>query len=335
MGKLNFTTSNALTKKLWDERLYRDIEKESYFSKFAGTGPDNIVHTKTQLEKSKGDSVTFGLRMRLTGAGVTDNEILEGNEESLTTYDYSLALKQYRHGVRDDGALTRQRAMFNCTEEMRDAIKTWGAEKLDQLHFDAVLTSPTKVAYYTTSYAVASAATAKAAMSASYPIVPKLISFAKAYASGAGDRAIGVPIRPVRVKGRDWYILLVNQEVAFDLKQNSTWQGAQQYAMDRGVDNPLFTGALGAWDGVIVHEHENVDTDDDGGGSTVHYAKCVLLGAQALCHAWGKRMTTVQKSFDYDNEIGIAVDMMTRVGKPVFNSLDYGSLGVYVSCTNF
>ena len=34
--------------------------------------------------------VTFGLRMQLSGAGVTENETLEGNEESLTTYSDSI-----------------------------------------------------------------------------------------------------------------------------------------------------------------------------------------------------------------------------------------------------
>jgi hypothetical protein len=62
--------------------------------------------------------------------------------------------------------------------------------------------------------------------------------------------------------------------VAYDLAQNSTWRNAQQYANIRGEDNPIFSGALGVYDGVIVHEHEGITTADNlGGGDAVKAAQ--------------------------------------------------------------
>jgi hypothetical protein len=48
-------------------------------------GTNSIVHVKNDLTKSKGDRITYGIRMRLSGAGVTSGQTLEGNEESLVT----------------------------------------------------------------------------------------------------------------------------------------------------------------------------------------------------------------------------------------------------------
>jgi hypothetical protein len=42
----------------------------------------------------------------------------------------------------------------------------------------------------------------------------------------------------------------------------------------------------------------------------------------------------VQEVFDYQNEHGYAWNMIAAAGKPQFNSLDYGSIGVYLARTN-
>lgn len=339
MSKTTFTTSNALTKKAWDEKLFRDTEKESYFmSRFGGKGGDSVLQVKTQLEKTQGDKITFGLRARLSGSGQTEGGILEGNEEALSTYDYGLTLAQYRHAVRDRGEMDRQRAMFSIDDEAKDALKTWGSEKIDQLLFDAVLAAPTKVAYRdggaTGAFTVTgTAATAKAALSATYKINVAFIAALNALAKTGQGRAF-TPLRPVRVNGKNYYILLVHPDIAYDLKQDTVLQASWQNAMERSSDNPLFKDAICMWDGVIVHEHENCTKAIDGGGSTVPWAKCVFMGAQALLWAWGKRPEVVQRDFDYGNEHGYGWGFIGAAGKPVFNSLDYGSIGVYLPRTN-
>jgi N4-gp56 family major capsid protein len=337
MAKTNFTTSNALTKKAWEEKLFRDVNKESYFSRFMGDGSDSVVCVKRQLEKEQGDKITFGLRMRLTGAGVTSGTTLEGNEERLTTHDYSLSLEQYRHGVRDDGAMTRQRAMFSISKESETAIRDWGAEKIDTLCFDALKATPTRVAYLTNTgianYAkTGTAATAKAALTASSLLEPYFISYVKTLAKTGFNRDT-IPLRPVKVKGKEYFILLVHPDVMFNLKTNSTFQQALREAQVRGNENPIFKGATAIWDGVVVHEHENVAIGTDAGGSSVPWAECTLMGAQSLVWAWGKRPRVISAKFDYENEMGYGFDMICATGKPKFNSEDYGSIGVYVART--
>jgi N4-gp56 family major capsid protein len=325
MAKTAFTTSNALTRKAWEEKLYRDTLKDSYFSRFMGEGAKSLVQVKTELTKTKGDNITFGIRMRLTGSGVTSGTILEGNEEKLTTYDFNISLEQYRHGVRDEGELDRQRAVFSIDEESRAALQGWGSEKIDELCFDALMTSPTKIFY-------GGDATVTTELVATDLITPAMISKIRVWAKGGGGRS-QVPLRPIRINGKDYFILLVHPDVMYDLKQDTTFSQARREALERGKDNPIFSGAEAIWDGVVVHEHENVPIVTTWGSGAIAGAKCAFLGAQALCFAWGKRPKVVQKTFDYDNEHGYGWGMICRVKKPVFNSLDYGSIGVYVART--
>lgn len=338
MAATALTTNDPLAKKTWDEMLFRDGVKEAYFSKFMGNSADSLVHVKTMLEKSQGDKITFGIRKRLVGSGVTGDSTLEGNEEALTTHDDSVSLEQYRHAVRTAGQLTEKRAMFDIDEESTSALKDWGAEKLDSLAFDAIQATPSIVGYIDGTAGAfdfqATAATAKTALSAANSkITPNFVSFLKSWAMNGGARSY-TPLRPVKVKGKSYFILLVSNDVMYDLKTNSAFQTALREAQVRGDENPLFNGAAAIWDGVVIHEHENIANFTNGGaGANVPGSTCVFMGAQSLIWAWGKRPTVVQKEFDYDNQQGYAWGFIAATKKPKFDDKDYGSIGVYVART--
>jgi N4-gp56 family major capsid protein len=216
--------------------------------------------------------------------------------------------------------------MFSIDEESRSALQGWGSEKIDQLAFDAITASPTKIFY-------GGAATGTGDITATDLITPALISKVRVWSKVGGGRA-QTPLRPVRVDGKTYFVMLVHPDVAYDLKQDSTYTQANREARERGKSNPLFTGALGVWDGVVIHEHENVPIVTNwGSGTDVNGAKCVFMGAQSLVWAWGKKPSVVAKNFDYENEHGYAWGMICGTNKPKFNSLDYGSVGVYVART--
>lgn len=325
MAKTAFATGNALTKKAWDEKLFRDTAKESYFSRFMGSTADSIIQVNEELVGKAGDNVTFGIRMRLSGSGVTSGMALEGNEESLTTHSFSVSLEEYAHAVRDRGPLDRQRVMFSIDEESVASLKTWGAEKIDSLCFSAIGASPTKIFY-------GGSATSTATLTASDKITPQLISKAKTWALTGGNRG-QTPLRGIRINGKNYFVLLVHPDVMYDLKQDSTFAQARREALERGKDNPIFSGAEAVWDGVIIHEHENITLATTWGSGAVSGAQCMLLGAQAGVWAWGKRPKVVAEEFDYGREHGYAWSLIAKAGKPVFNSKDYGSVGFYVART--
>ena len=215
--------------------------------------------------------------------------------------------------------------MFSISEESRSALADRTTEKIDQECFDALAASPSKI------FRGGSAA-ADSNIGVNDKLTPTLISEIKAWAVTGGNRS-QTPLRPIMIEGKRHYVLLIHPDNGFDLKENSTWQTTQQHANIRGNGNPIFMGALGIWDNVIVHEHENIPSVTNFGCGSINGSKCVFLGAQSLLWAWGKRPTVVAKKFDFDNEDAYATGMIYDVAKPVFNSLDYGSVALHVART--
>lgn len=336
MAETIIESGNTLRKKVYDEKVFRDVVKESYWAKFMGRSSKSACHVKTDLEAGKGDEIVYPLRMRLTGQGVEGDDILEGNEEDLTFYSDSVQLQQYRHAVKDNGALTRKRTAFDIDQESELALMDWGNEKIDALCFAAILNSPTKVFYRNSSGQVAagSAATAKSGLTAGQSkINTVLISALKAWAKTGGGRSY-VPIRPLKVDGVNYYSYLTHDDSMHDLANDSTFQSAMREAADRGKDNPLFRGSFAIWQNVVIHEHENCTTGTDGGSGAVAWNKGVFFGAQALLWAFGQRPRMIKKNTDYENKHGQSWGIIAKAKKPVFNSLDYGSVGVYTERTN-
>lgn len=336
-------TSDAMTVKAYAEKVFREVQKESIFAnRFMGSDMNSAVYVKTELEKGKGDQVSFALVDRLTGSGQT-NSTLEGNEEELTHSSDSVTLNQYRHACLVETGISEQRVAFSFPSEARDRIKVWGSEKIDQLCVDALVASPTHVGYRDNGASGAvtfttTPATAQGALSvANSKINTSLLAATKTAATTGFDRLIN-PISPVKYNGGQYYIALMHPDVLHDIRADSTFSAALQDAMPRGKDNPLFRDAEFCWQNVIFHANEKMPIGTDGGGGSVPWAKCVLFGAQALVWAWGRKPKYVEKTRDYDNQLGVAFDMIAGVTKPQFDirgqgTSDHGSIAFYVART--
>lgn len=344
MSKTSVPSGDAKAKLLYQERLFRDTTKKSFFvgKSMMSESDEAIIQVKRDLEKERGEKIRFALRMRLSGAGRTNGQTLEGYEEKLNLYTMDLTLAQYRHGVRDDGELDRQRAMYDISSEQKAALKDWGTEKIDQLVFDMLgigsgaTSDPTKVFYLNSSGvpAASSAATAKAGLHATNSkVTPAFVRALKTWAMNGGNRTY-VPLRPIPIDGKPHYVLLTHDDCLYDLKNNSTYEQYLRDAEIRGKDNPLFSGAVALIDGVIIHSHENCAIANDGGGTTVPWAKGVFLGQQAGVWGWGKAPKLVERNFDYGEEEGVAWTIIAGTKKSQFNSLDYGSVGVWLARTD-
>src|SRR6185312_1398754 len=79
-----------------------------------------------------------GLRMQLTGAGVLEDNTLEGNEESLVTYSDDLIINQLRHAVRTEGRMSEQRVLFDLRSEAKSGLKDWWTDRIDPMFFNQV-----------------------------------------------------------------------------------------------------------------------------------------------------------------------------------------------------
>jgi N4-gp56 family major capsid protein len=349
VAKTAIGTTDADRVILWEEELFREMQVHSFFSRLEGKsvkktrdrkgnlvfdqGPNNLVHTKTQLQGEKNDKMTFTMMMKLTSSGVTSGTALEGKEESLTRYTQNIELEEYANAVRDRGPIDRMRPIWDMDSEAKYALQIWGAERLDELMFQALQSSPTRVyrpgtdSYYTSKAAATTALTATETITTNY--LSKLAVIAR---TGAA-RSIN-PLMPITVDGRKYYAAIFYPDALYDFKNSAVYHNAAKDARERGKDNPLFTNATAIWDGIIIYEHENMNSGTDAGaGSDVPYSEGVLMGAQALVLAWGKRPFMVSETFDYTREHGHSLQFIMRAQKPNFNSKDYGSIGLMVART--
>ena len=321
----------ALRPELWRKALFADVRDNLYMTRFIGSTAQSMIQELEDLKAAKGTNISFGLGMKLTGAGITGDTALEGSEDSLTDYDEDVAVNQLRNGVLLTGQFDEKRNVYDMRMRSKDALADWWAERIDQELMDKLCGKTTATFSNTPTAAAASrsvyagGAASIGAITTAMKMDTKVLDRAKQDAILASPR-----IRPVRVDGKQYYVAILHPYDATNLRQDPVWAQAQRDANVRGEDNPIFSGALGVWNGIIVHEHEYVFRTNDGSGSA-QVARNVLCGQQAGVIAWGAPVRWVEKTFDYGNQWGISVGAIWGTIKPMFNALDYGVMTMFAA----
>lgn len=341
MAGTSYAVNNALAVKLWARKLFREVLKETYWSKFAGEGANNIIQIRPELSKGAGDQVTVGLRVQLTGDGVLGDGTLEGNEEALTTYSDALVINQLRHAVRSAGKMSEERVPFSVREEAKDGLADWWEERLDTTFFNvaAGLSRQTDTRYTgmnattapTTNRKKFVTGSADESQTSTYTItltqVDKLVEAAK----------VSSPlVRPVRINGAPKYVMFVHPYQTYDIRTNTSdgqWLDLQKAAMTGGdlSKNPIYSGALGEYNGVILHESTRVPTGQNSSTAAeiTTVRRAIFCGAQAVLMGYGSEhgggeMSWIEELFDYKNQLGVSAGMIFGMKKAVFNSEDFG-----------
>jgi N4-gp56 family major capsid protein len=124
-------------------------------------------------------------------------------------------------------------------------------------------------------------------------------------------------IRPINVRtdGTEWFVLFVNPYQMRDLKKDTRMVNGLTYAMERGRENPLFSGGDLIWENVIIREIPELPTIAGAGAGSINVAPALLCGAQALGIAWAQRTTTTTNVRDYGHFHGVGIKEMRGIGK--------------------
>lgn len=351
MATTAYGVNHPLAVKTWSRVLFQEALKQCYMSKFIGTGSDAMIQRKDEVQKGPGDRITIGLRMQLTGNGVEGDGTLEGNEEALSTYSDNLLINQLRHAVRSDGKMSEQRVPFSVRNEARMGLQDWWADRIDyalinQLTGNSGVTDTKFTGHNTvtapstnniiygdarSTEALVNSASASAVMSLKY------IDYAVANA-----KILTPTIRPIKVNGDNKYVMFLHPLQVVDLRTNTNtgqWLDIQKAAMQGGEisKNPIYTGALGEYNGVVLHESPRIPRTTNASSYTSTNQegvyRAVLCGAQAAVIAFGQdssenKMDWVEESFDYGNQLGVSAGMRWGAKKTIFNSQDFGTIAI-------
>lgn len=342
-------SGSNLAVRQYDDKAFREYADKLVLKPYMGTSQESVIQVKENLNKFPGDQDTFPLRMNLDSDGIEDDADLEGQEEEMVFHDFSVTAKVYKNAVRSKGQLSERRSAFDLKDEAMDALSTWAAQRVENLLFEDFNRINGVV------YGAASEAQKDAWASGN----SDRVLYGETTGNLTGDNSVDLAkvdgtndickvesislikrlaqladpqIRPVKIEGgEEYYVLFLHPLAARDLKNSSAWQQAQREAQARGTDNPIFTGMLGMWDGVIIKESKKVLLLDNVGASSIDVAANVLCGAQALVMEHvslpmrpKSKMVLQEELFDYGSRWGVAAFMGIGHGKAVFNSKDHG-----------
>jgi N4-gp56 family major capsid protein len=341
MAATEYTLNHPMAKQHWSSVLFREALADTQLLKFMGKDSGSMIQVKESM-KSDGYKETFGLRMQLAGRGRTGDQTLEGYEEELTLYNDSVQVDQLRHAVRTKGRASEQRVPFSTREEAKDGLKDWLSGRVDTVVMNhlAGISTETDAAYTGNNSITAPDAThiiyangesAETNLSDSTSSRFTLTLFDEAIEKA---KTLSPIIRPIKIKGSSYYCAFLHPNQVKDLRTevNSgkvTWYGVQSSALQGSgnMDNPIFTGALGTYNNVIIHESNYVPLAP----STTAVRRAVFCGAQAGVVAFGKasgpgRINWVESLFDYENQLGVAIDTIWGAKRTIFNAKSFGSI---------
>jgi len=357
------TSASNLAVKKWKDQAFQEYLSLLVLSKYMGADENAMIQVSEELVKGKGDKIVFSLISSLSGAGVQGDSSLEGNEEELLSYDQSVTIDLFRNAVKLKGKMSEKRYPWSIWAQAKPALNNWKAQfdedraflKMgsidDVLYADATESQKDTWLANNNDRVIFGAATSNNAAndhsvclgnvdSTTDVLNTSHLSLCKRMAKLARPR-----IRPLKVPNgpaTEVYVYFAHPFTTRDLKGDSSWKDAQREGMPRGLDNPLFTGAIGMWDGVVVVETDKIAVLDNVGASSIDVAQNFLCGAQALLWALGgvegDRLGFVEEEFDYKNKKGVAIESMYEVKKARFATgaagvtKDHGVLTSYVSC---
>lgn len=357
MATTTYGVNDAMAVKLWSRKLAEEVSKATAIAPLIGTSSNSIIQLKTETQKGKGDKVTFGLRRQLVGDGVSEAQILEGNEEALSTYSDAIYINELAHAVRvkNEGTIDVQRVPFSLREEANSGLTDWYADRLSMTFFTHVcgFTAPTmsfegrtvnmQAVHYGFNSPIAPSASRiiRAGSQANDESLTSSDTFTLDLIDKAVETAkVANPkIRPVRVDGESVYVLYLHPFQVTDLRTNTStgqWLDITKASYQGSrAKNPIFDGSLGMYNGVVLREAEHVTPGvrSDTGVQITTARRAVLLGAQSAVCAYGMnkgptKYKTVEELFDYQRELGVSVQTILGMKKTVFNSVDFGTVVV-------
>jgi len=331
--------------KLWSRKLAHEAFKTTYFQRFVGDNSDSLVQELKDAQKGPGDRIRAILRVLLSGDGVLGDQPMEGNEEALTTFTNDLLINQLRHAVRSQGKMSEQRIPFSVREESMNGLRDWWAERFDYAFFNQICGNTAQTDLRYTGHNAAIAPTRQVwvggvsndqGLGSTNTMTLQILDYAYEKATST---PIGTPmLRPVMVGNEPYYVVFLHPYQVTDLRTNTAtgqWLDIQKSAMTGGdvEDNPIFTGALGIYNNMVLHKAyrvtQGVNSSTGAAISTVRRA--ALCGAQACFLGFGQghsrnQMEWNEELFDYGNQLGVEGGAIFGLQKNVFNSLDFGCM---------
>lgn len=322
--------NSALNETKWlINDYYKPYIRQSGFDRFMGEGADAIIRVFRESKTDGGMDIIVPLLGVIKNGGVSDGQVLEGNEVDLEQFADKITTRWRRNAVKVPKS-SSYRSNMDILRLAGPSLRDWAARLvlkvglIDQMNGIVVrgalqadgYYSPDSVVRYTdataaerNAFLVNNAdrvqfgvlvsngssnvmATALATLDdTADKMSTAVLDLARERAAGTADIAsTGPAINPYMTKdGEEWYVVFVHRRQMRDLRRDPTMFQANRDAMERGKDNPLFRNGDLLWNGMIIKELADLTLIPGAGASGTDVAQATLVGQSALAVAWGQQ----------------------------------------------
>lgn len=347
--------STGLTVEQWDDKFFTEYLTENRYAGEMGTNEGSVIQVKETLTKKPGDRVNFALVNKLTNDAVTGRDVLEGQEEDMSSRSYEVAVEKRRNAVRVSET-DEQFSAISLRDAMKHTLKEWSLKDTERLISKALGVMSDGTSNIEMTAAAILAAANQTALDAWLSNNSDRVYFGNnAYVASSGDLSVGLAtqtaataaelltianldamkfiainranpkIRPIRSEsksGRHFFLVYAHPLAFRDLQSSSAMQTAQKDVMLQMENERLFKGGDLYWNGMIIKEaydlYDYSTLTAASGSDTV--VPVYLCGAQAVGTVYAKRWTTKTKTFDYDDKYGVAIEAFYGIDKLRFGT---------------
>jgi len=377
MAEILVPANDATAVVIYSKRLFSHAIRSTTAAKLMALGlsadsEQNFVQLFDETSKGPGDTVKYDLVPNITGPGVLGDNPIAGHEVGWSALQDSFVINQQRQAELLKGRMSQQRVPYSMRDSAKVTLANWWKETIDVglLNQLAGNTAQTDVSYTGLNAAIApdsshwmfaGSVANEAALTSSNVFDISLIPALVAKAQGT----LTFPIKPVVLKGVqvDGVLFLHPLQVKA-LKQSTSagsWFDIQKAAMTGGqiTGNPIFSGAIGMVDNVIMHQDAHVPYGDNSQNliydpvqqttvaaptslgaaatGTTSVARAVFVGAQAAAVAFGGaenvggkalKVKWYEELLDAGNQLRVTAGMVYGIKKTRFISQDYATIVV-------
>ena len=349
------------TVKQYARDLFFEAREATYMNKFIGKGQNALVSQRDELSKGPGDEITLYLAALLEGDGVTGTNVLKGSEQASQTFTDKMKIDKQRQAVsvRSSSSIVQQRVSRDLRDTAKMQLKDWWARRMDLCWFNQMggVTSetlpsrtglnatiaPSVGRHFWSDVSVANDKISGASADETVGANPTDIMTVAGIRSLRNiatqtDENGNYRVRPIMLKGKPHWVMFLHNDQVKDLKNNTDssgeWFDIHQSAMQGGdiTQNPIFTGAIGMFDGVVLHESENVPQGVHSSTAlpVPNTRRAIFAGAQACHIAFGMNnrdstMDWAEELDDFGEILGIAAGCNWGIKKAQYNGQDYGT----------
>lgn len=258
--------SNTDTVVATSKNINKEMMRQSKIKPFIATNEnDRTSIVSVTLKTSEvGSHVNVSMEDVLTGSGSTGNVDFSASQEQLKDIKMLVVIDRFQHSVPSEESIVNTRRAVKFKARAKTSLTNWATMKFDKIYFsvntanatnilacghhsDAVTTNITKADVLTTSDIDEAKNRALLGIDAEGNEVPPLM-----------------PVRILKNENLGFYddvkifIMFVGTHSAMHITKDPNWEEARKLAALRAKDNPIFTGALGLHNGVLLL---NVETD--------------------------------------------------------------------------